>query len=60
MTIYEIPYVALVALLFASIAAWATHIIACLMSEQWLLLIAGAIAFPVGVVHGWGLWFGAW
>jgi hypothetical protein len=42
------------------LAGWTTHIIVCIQTSQWLLLIAGAIAAPVGVVHGWGLWFGAW
>lgn len=43
-----------------SIAAWCTHVITCIQNEAWLFLIAGAIAAPVGVVHGVGLWFGAW
>jgi hypothetical protein len=40
------------------IAAWITHIIVCLLSGKYLLLIAGALVFPVGVIHGIGIWFG--
>ena len=38
--------------------AWLTHIIHCLITAKYLLLIAGAFVFPVGIVHGVGLWFG--
>ena len=38
--------------------AWLTHVITCIQSASWLLLIAGAIVFPVGCVHGTGIWFG--
>lgn len=39
-------------------AGWLTHIVFCLQHGRWGFLIAGAIAFPIGVIHGWGLWFG--
>ena len=38
--------------------AWVTHIIHCLLTAKYLLLIAGAVIFPVGIIHGVGLWFG--
>lgn len=41
-----------------SIAAWFTHIISCLHEEAWGFLIAGAIMFPIAIIHGIGLWFG--
>lgn len=41
-------------------AGWITHIRVCLQNEQYLLLVAGAIAAPVGSVHGIGCWFGWW
>lgn len=44
----------------ASIAAWLTHVITCISDDRWGLLIAGAIVFPVGIIHGIGIWFGAW
>ena len=46
--------------IIASISAWMTHVITCIETEQWGFLIAGAIAAPVGIVHGVGIWFGAW
>lgn len=39
-------------------AAWITHIIVCLSTAKYLLLLAGAIVFPVGIIHGIGIWFG--
>ena len=42
------------------IAAWLTHVITCISSATWGFLIAGAIFFPVGIVHGIGIWLGAW
>lgn len=46
--------------LLLSAAAWFTHVIYCLFTGSWLLLIAGAIVVPIGVVHGLGLWGGVW
>jgi hypothetical protein len=40
------------------VAAWVTHIFVCLSDAMWGFLIAGAIFFPVAIVHGFGLWFG--
>ena len=40
------------------IGAWLTHVVACIKTASWLFLLAGAIFFPVGCVHGTGLWFG--
>ena len=39
-------------------AAWLTHVVASIQTAQWLLLLVGAIFFPVGCVHGTGIWFG--
>lgn len=44
----------------AAIAAWFTHVINTIMAQEWLLLLAGAIAFPVGIIHGIGIWMGVW
>ena len=41
-----------------AVAGWLTHVIHCLNHSQWGFLIAGAIMAPIGVIHGWGLWFG--
>jgi hypothetical protein len=42
------------------IAAWITHVVDCLIHASYGLLIAGAIMFPVGIIHGFGVWFGFW
>jgi hypothetical protein len=42
------------------LAAWLTHVITCFSDERWGFLIAGALFFPVAIVHGFGIWFGAW
>ena len=42
----------------ACIAAWFTHIFVCLSEEAWGFLIAGAIMFPIAIIHGVGIWFG--
>lgn len=39
------------------VSAWVNHIITCFQTESWGFLIAGAIAFPVAVIHGTWLWF---
>ncbi len=44
----------------AAAAAWFTHLYVCFTDERWGFLIAGAIFFPIAIVHGIGLWFGIW
>jgi hypothetical protein len=41
-------------------SAWLTSIVFCSANDLHPLLIAGAAFFPVGVVHGIGVWFGGW
>ncbi len=41
-------------------AAWLTSIVFCATSGLRPLLIAAALFFPIGVVHGIGVWFGGW
>jgi hypothetical protein len=41
-------------------AAWLTSIVFCAANDKYPLLIASASFFPVGVVHGIGVWFGGW
>jgi hypothetical protein len=38
--------------------SWLTHIFSTIANEQWLLLIAGAILVPIGIIHGIGIWLG--
>lgn len=62
-----IMFIGMVALFFAGIAAWATHVvwvISKLASDtgatagQIVLGAVGAFMPPVGVVHGFMIWFG--
>ena len=41
------------------LAAWVTHIVVCLGTAAWGFLIAGALVFPIAMIHGTGVWFGA-
>lgn len=40
------------------IAAWITHVILCIKSTSWILLIFGIIVPPIGLIHGFASWFG--
>jgi hypothetical protein len=39
------------------VAAWLNHIFTCFSEEMWGFLIAGALFFPIGILHGMYLWF---
>jgi hypothetical protein len=41
-------------------AAWFQHLYTCFTEDRWGILIAGAIFFPIGIIHGFGIWFGFW
>jgi len=47
----------MMAIVLTSFSAWVTHVVTCFQSEQWLLLIAGAVAAPLGIAHGIYIWF---
>lgn len=49
-----------VALMVVSFCAWVTHVIVCIKTSAWILLAFGCVVAPVGVIHGIGVWFGAW
>ena len=36
--------------------AWLTHVFTCFATSAWGFLIAGAIFFPVGILHGFYIW----
>jgi len=38
------------------LAAWFTHIFTCFVQGLWGFLLAGAILFPIGILHGFYLW----
>lgn len=46
------------ALIIMAASAWVTHIVTCLRDEHWGFLIAGAIMFPIAIIHGLGIWLG--
>lgn len=39
---------------------WLQHLYTCFTEGLWGFLIAGAIFFPIGIIHGWGIWLGFW
>lgn len=41
-------------------SAWLTSIVFCASNDLRPLMIAAATFFPVGVVHGVGIWLGGW
>lgn len=51
--------IAAIALGLAAFAAWVTHVFVCIKASAWILLAFGCIVAPVGVIHGIGVWFGA-
>jgi len=53
---------ALISLIFTLVflGGWLTHVVMCIKAATWGFLIAGAIFFPIGIVHGLGFWVGAW
>jgi len=36
--------------------AWLTHVFTCFSQSLWGFLLAGAIMFPLGILHGFYLW----
>jgi hypothetical protein len=38
-------------------AAWLTHIFYCFSHTLWGFLVAGALFFPIGILHGMYVWF---
>ena len=48
------------AIFLTCFGAWLTHLYVCFSAAKWGFLIAGAIFFPVAIVHGIGIWFHAW
>lgn len=52
--------IAIIAAILSPLAAWITHVITTIQNEEWIFLLAGAIFAPIGVIHGFGIWFGFW
>ena len=45
------------AIVLSCFAAWVTHIVVSFEQELWGFLIGGMMFFPVGIIHGFYLWF---
>jgi hypothetical protein len=41
-------------------AGWSQHLYTCFNEKLWGFLIAGAIFFPLGIIHGICIWLGWW
>ncbi len=59
MSFYEDVLVPLT-LTFWAIGSWLTHVFVSFEAGKYILLVLGVILPPVGMVHGTGVWFGAW
>jgi hypothetical protein len=46
-----------IALIVIAISSWLTHVIYCFQNKEYLMLMAGAIVAPLGMLHGIFLWF---
>jgi hypothetical protein len=55
---YVIGFLIYIAIVIGGVAAWVTHVIVCIKTASWILLLFGCIVFPVGIIHGVGVWFG--
>jgi hypothetical protein len=44
----------------ACFLGWCNHLFTCFTQELWGFLIAGAMFFPIGIIHGVGNFLGFW
>jgi hypothetical protein len=51
------PLLLYIALIVIGISSWLTHVIYCFQENEFLMLIAGAVFVPLGMLHGVFLWF---
>jgi len=42
----------------AFLIGYGHHVVHCYLTGKWIALVFGAVVFPAGVLHGYGLWFG--
>jgi hypothetical protein len=49
-----------IAFWFASVAGFITHFFRCYETNSPWLGLLGFFIPPIGVLHGWGVWFGIW
>lgn len=55
-----IGYLLYGAFLLLLLGGWLQHLYTCFNEHYWGFLIAGAIFFPIAIIHGWGIWLGFW
>lgn len=53
-----LAFLAILGVWLGAIAAWVTHVIVCIKASAWILLLFGCVVFPVGIIHGLGVWIG--
>jgi len=41
-------------------ASWVTHVVVTIKAANWIFLAIGGFIFPIGCIHGIGVWFGVW
>ncbi|WP_035977650.1 hypothetical protein [Bradyrhizobium sp. th.b2] len=41
-------------------SAWTTALVTTIKDGRTALAVIGFVAWPVGVIHGWGIWLGFW
>lgn len=49
-----------VILVMALMAAWGTSVVSSAIHGQWPMMLLALFVWPAGVVHGLGVWVGAW
>jgi hypothetical protein len=47
-----------IAVIAWGVISWLTHIVVCIQQAKYILLLVGAFVFPVGCIHGTGVWLG--
>lgn len=61
-------FIAIALLVVMTVSAWVTHVVVAIQyltagiesAAYAILLAVGVFVPPVGVIHGIGVWFGAW
>lgn len=53
-----LPFVGFAAIWLACVGGFVQHVVTCINNELVLLLVAGVVIPPIGVLHGWGIWLG--
>ena len=56
----KLAYYTAIFLFTLSLAGWFTHVAICINEGRWIFLIVGSFIYPVGSIHGIGVWFSFW